>query len=59
MVLNMSLDCENLKKTLDLYTLDSKLEEIVKILEVNNSTKKDVSQFALSHSPNKVPPSII
>ncbi|KAL7595224.1 hypothetical protein Lser_V15G30858 [Lactuca serriola] len=59
MVLNLSLDCESLKKELDMYILDSEVEEIVKTLEVNNSTKKDVSQVSLSHSPNKTPPSII
>ncbi|KAL7596426.1 hypothetical protein Lser_V15G28925 [Lactuca serriola] len=59
MVLNLSLDCESLKKTLDMYILDSEVEEIMKTLEVKNSTKKDVSQVSLSHSPNKMPPSII
>ncbi|XP_023748211.1 uncharacterized protein LOC111896453 [Lactuca sativa] len=42
-ILNMNLDCESLKKILKMYTLDSKFEKIVKTLEVNNSTKKDVS----------------
>ncbi|XP_023739029.1 uncharacterized protein LOC111887038 [Lactuca sativa] len=59
MILNMNLDCESLKKILEMYTLDSKVEKIVKSLKVNNSTKKDVSQVALSHSPNKMPHSII
>ena len=59
MVLNMSLEGESLKNTLDLYTLDSEVEDIVKALEITNSTKKDVSQVALSHSPIKMPPSII
>ncbi|CAH1450270.1 unnamed protein product [Lactuca virosa] len=44
MVLNMSLEGESLKNTLDLYTLDSEVEDIVKALEITNSTKKDVSQ---------------
>ncbi|KAL7594160.1 uncharacterized protein LOC128127186 [Lactuca sativa] len=48
MVLNMSLEGESLKNTLDLYTLDSEVEDIVKALEISNSTKKDVSQVALS-----------
>ncbi|XP_052625801.1 uncharacterized protein LOC128132850 [Lactuca sativa] len=59
MVLNMSLDGESLKNTLDMYTLDSKVENIVKALEITNSTKRDVSQVALSHSTIKMPPSII
>ncbi|XP_023756549.2 uncharacterized protein LOC111905106 [Lactuca sativa] len=43
MVLNMSLEGESLKNTLDLYTLDSEVEDIVKSLEITKSTKKDVS----------------
>ncbi|XP_023757294.2 uncharacterized protein LOC111905789 [Lactuca sativa] len=59
MVLNMSLEGESLKNTLDMYTLDSEVENIVKALEITNSTERDVSQVALSHSPIKMPPSII
>ncbi|XP_023762722.1 uncharacterized protein LOC111911164 [Lactuca sativa] len=59
MVLNMSLDYECLKKTLERYTLDSEVEDIVKTLKVNKSTRKNVSQVALSHFLNKMPPSII
>nr|KAJ0209630.1 hypothetical protein LSAT_V11C400223250 [Lactuca sativa] len=39
-ILNMNLDCESLKKTLEMFTLNFDVENIVMTLEVRKSNKE-------------------